>query len=521
MVDDPAIVRGLSVAGGGGAMPTIVQRTDQDFIAAILDELSGSGGLQKVVASVSTTTNKNGVLKLFQPVHRTFHVAMVEVACDRIGTPRLDPTKIVGAGLVVRRVVRQGDVPGRRQVDAWVESKKKLRGWKPFNLSKEEELDPDPALRRLELSSGNDELDKRLTLWKQSSDPFTENIAPLFTTPPEICQKVKRTILYGVVPVTSAEVSEPGSPTMQPGGLPPYDVEKIRKHLPFYLRVTQSGAIPVVPRKNTTITFADAGASNLANFVLTLRQLQVEFDAFGNSTEGTALLRELNRLQVEVDNAGKKVKRPLGDFLKDACEILVDASTRSLIMPDQWPSIDDGQEQRILNLVVARLNSALGSLMKSEGRFDDPAGQYRVRAFVRVARSDRCPPAIFWSEYSKPFMIAPWYENNGMPPVKVQLPDPFNSDFLKNLKDKPNVAFAVPEGLFNLLKDNTPEAFLKGEGSGGSGGGFGLDWICGFNIPIITLCAFIVLNIFLSLLNIIFQWIPLIKICIPLPKKQS
>ena len=46
-----------------------------------------------------------------------------------------------------------------------------------------------------------------------------------------------------------------------------------------------------------------------------------------------------------------------------------------------------------------------------------------------------------------------------------------------------------------------------------------LGWICSFSIPIITLCAFIVLSIFLSLFDLIFKWMAFIKICIPFPKK--
>jgi hypothetical protein len=81
------------------------------------------------------------------------------------------------------------------------------------------------------------------------------------------------------------------------------------------------------------------------------------------------------------------------------------------------------------------------------------------------------------------------------------------------------VTFVVPERLFNLLNKNSPDDFLKGSASEGDFQ-LGLDWICGFNIPIITLCAFIVLFIFLVLLNLIFWWLPFIKICIPFPKKQ-
>ena len=36
--------------------------------------------------------------------------------------------------------------------------------------------------------------------------------------------------------------------------------------------------------------------------------------------------------------------------------------------------------------------------------------------------------------------------------------------------------------------------------------------------PVITICAFIVLNIFLTLFNLIFGWLFFIKVCIPFPK---
>ena len=48
-----------------------------------------------------------------------------------------------------------------------------------------------------------------------------------------------------------------------------------------------------------------------------------------------------------------------------------------------------------------------------------------------------------------------------------------------------------------------------------------IGWLCCFSIPIITICAFIVLNIFLSLFNIIFQWLLWIRICLPFPRPRS
>ena len=53
---------------------------------------------------------------------------------------------------------------------------------------------------------------------------------------------------------------------------------------------------------------------------------------------------------------------------------------------------------------------------------------------------------------------------------------------------------------------------LEGKSSGKGSMDFGM--LCGFSIPIITICAFIVLQIFLSLLHIIFWWLPFVRICI-------
>jgi len=45
--------------------------------------------------------------------------------------------------------------------------------------------------------------------------------------------------------------------------------------------------------------------------------------------------------------------------------------------------------------------------------------------------------------------------------------------------------------------------------------------VCSFSIPIVTLVALIVLMIFVIILNLIFFWLPLLKICFPVPKGSS
>ena len=46
----------------------------------------------------------------------------------------------------------------------------------------------------------------------------------------------------------------------------------------------------------------------------------------------------------------------------------------------------------------------------------------------------------------------------------------------------------------------------------------GLGMICSFSLPIITICALILLMIIVKLLDIVFRWMPFFQICLPVPK---
>ncbi|HEU4386675.1 MAG TPA: hypothetical protein VFV34_02680 [Blastocatellia bacterium] len=554
MVDEPIILRGISYRGAGAA-PTLVQRRDQEFVPAILAELSSKDALSQIAASVISPTlsadlvsrrktrvtpkrvsDPNGFtpsLQLYQPVHRIFNVAVLEAICDQPGSPRIDPARIESAGLVVRRLVERNQLLKRRGKgnksalpsearEGWMQSGQRLRGWVEFPQSAEdrqEKLDPEPARRAAQLRSGNAEIDRLLAEWQRKTELFTETVSPLFVAPPEVCAATGRTILYGVVTVSSSEMSEGPDPLDDRASAdsPPFDLDdldsRLAGHLPFYLQAEGKGWSPVVPRAGGTLTFANSNDNDLKAFVLSLRQLKFEFGAFDDSNEGSAIFAELNKIRFAQTSQG------LGTFLKAATSVLVDGdgSVAAIRMPAQWPKMDARASDRIQTVVRASLSKRLQTLAGSEGRFDDTRRRYRVRAFIRVKGHDQCPPRLVWSDYSEPFRIAPWYEGSGAPPVQVTLPDATDKNFLRSLK--PNVAFVLPESLMNLLNKNKPKDFIDEKAQDG-GGGIGLDWICSFNIPIITICAFIVLNIFLVLFNIIFQWLFFIKICIPFPRKK-
>jgi hypothetical protein len=501
MVGHDATLTGVTFAGRSSA-PTIVRRSDREFIPAILAGLCSDDGRRRLSESVTATRDADHVLKLHQPVHQIFHVALLQIACDAFGTPRLDPAAIDSAGLVVRRVSGEGFHRTERWSKAAPRSgagaaNRPIVGWV---ACADDDLDPDPARRRPALSSGNAEIDRRLPLPAPIYDSLGESVAPLFVAPPEVCTAAAATVLYGLVPVTSTETSEtPAAPEL--------DDETARARLPYFVRAGDSRTIARADA-GRALTQNDAGDASLAPFVNGLKQLQFELDAFGDSSEAGAIRQLLDGF--DVCDADGNVLSSFGEFLARACAVLLDRAGGSVEMPDAWPEIDAATDSALTALARKVLETRLASILSGEARFEDASRLYRLRAFVRLKSADGCPPTLVWSHYSEPFRIAPWYEGAGLPPVRIQLP---KLDQLQNLK--PNVAFAMPEELFNATQADAAKT-MRGE-SAGDGPKLGIAWICSFSIPIITICAFIVLNLFLSLFKIVFAWSMSLKICLPLP----
>ncbi|HEX2726166.1 MAG TPA: hypothetical protein VHN20_10135, partial [Beijerinckiaceae bacterium] len=256
----------------------------------------------------------------------------------------------------------------------------------------------------------------------------------------------------------------------------------------------------------------------LTKLVQMLRQLAIEFDAFGDAPASRALFAELETIRLPlVLRTGETTPRMVtaGAFLRACVPVLLerDAAAPGPEMPVSWPALDASASGRLAGALSASLGERFKGLRGRSGRFDAAGARYQIRAFLRVRPECGCPARTVWSAYSEPFTIAPWYEGGGAPPVQVLLPDATDRNLLKSLK--PNVAFVVPPALNNLLGGN-PDDLVKGKGEASPTPD--LQWICAFNIPVITICAFIVLNIFLTLFDLIFRWLLFIKICIPFPK---
>lgn len=519
--------------------PFILQRSDEDFIASTLDELRTPLGRQTLAQRRASAVDGNGTMKLFQPVQRQFHVAVVEAWCDTPGAPRIDPKRIASAGFVVRRVGADG------QPEGWMRSNGRVRGWVPLARTGGADADPASAQRLQRRLTGVADIDRQLSgqVLALPDNSLEEDVVPLFVAPPDVCADAQRTLLYGVVPTVSSELSEAAPAATAPGAIDfSAQSSDFKQHLaaplqgfatafPFAGADVAAGwfdasemPTDVAPDGVTSDQFnalSDATSDDalaMRDFLLLLRQLGSEFNVFDGGSEADAARAVLAGIRLPlVLLGGETVQRtvPALDFLSAATSRLLkkDVVPGVVEMPESWPTLNSSVLRNLQTSLHGAMQARAATLLSQSSRYDEPGARYTLRAFVRIKPEGACPMRIVWSAPGDPYVIAPWFESSGArPPLQILLPDASDRNMLKALK--PNVAFVVPPSMQNLLSGKAKD-LLSGKASTS---GLGLTWICGFNIPVITICAFIVLNIFLTLFNLIFGWLFFIKVCIPFPK---
>jgi hypothetical protein len=512
MVHHPVIVgapRGLARS----RKPWLLQRNDDDFLPATLEDLRDAAGEARLRPLRAQASDGHGTLKLFQPIQRQFHLALIEAWCDQPGEPRIDPARVQAAGMVLRRLGAHG------QPEGWMRSGGRIRGWVPLARVGGADADPAAARRADRAFTGVPDIDRQLAAFaRENADSrLEEHVIPLYVAPPDVCADAGKTLYYGMVPTTSGEISEAAASFGTAEGV---DFGPQSKAFQAHLVQALRGQAMDLPRPGEMVTAGwmrdsdQPGAdSKLVRFVLMLRQLAGEFDAF--ATKDNAMLTELHALQLPLTlRAGEKQRRTVraDAFLASANAIVLGQGAGSVEMPESWPAMGGDAARRLAGAMHAAMQARFAGMKGKAGRFDEPGARYQLRAFVRLKPEGPCPARIVWSEPGDPFVIAAWYEGAGAPPVQIALPDPGDKALLSALK--PNVAFVVPPSLQNLLAGSSKD-LLEGKGNLDK---LGLTWICGFNIPIITICAFIALNIILALFNLIFGWMFAMKICIPFPK---
>jgi hypothetical protein len=500
----------LRPLGAGDARTIIATSSAQDFIEGLFETLAAADWQNQLVAMRGLRRGQDGLLELGLPIHRRFQIALFEAICRHPGSPRLDPAKISSQGMVIRRI-RGGRWAG------WMKSGRKISGWLPLAG---DEVDPDPR-KRGAAPAGNRQA-RALIARRNPPAAMAEDVIGLYVAPPDICTARGKTILFGVVPVASnARVDGPADP-IDYAALSGQSRTDMVGHLSKYLKDRPPASLPqadkALSRDWNVLDRPLSGsveAGRLNDFGIFLHQLATELDVLGQGAAPEALRKVLAEIKLPTARNARgdvTATTDAASFVARAIPILIDrqANPDGVKMPLEWPRVSTELGERIVRAALDCLSARHVQMAQAPGKFEALSDQYAVRGFIRVRGPAGCPDRLVWSAYSERFRILPWWDGDG-PATRISLPD------MSQLKKvKPSVAFDMPPAIANLLKGDM-KALADGEGEKPSE--LGVGWLCSFSIPFITLCAFIVLNIFLSLFDIIFRWMLFIKICIPIPKK--
>jgi hypothetical protein len=165
----------------------------------------------------------------------------------------------------------------------------------------------------------------------------------------------------------------------------------------------------------------------------------------------------------------------------------------------------------------------------------DAPAYFVIRCVFERPNCGPLQPAVV-SEATEPFAMAGFFDPDAPArPVRIGLPVDTTPAGLRKF-DK-NTAFLISDvlcgqidrakglGLGDLIRTVLPWPLHKDLDLPDTGpckdDGISIGMICSLSIPIITICALILLMIMVSLLDIIFRWMPFFILCLPVPKFSS
>ena len=202
------------------------------------------------------------------------------------------------------------------------------------------------------------------------------------------------------------------------------------------------------------------------------------------------------------------------------------------------------QQRKKLDALAAKIEAALPATPKAEvpnnplvsqQPMDMREGWFVIRCvFTRPECGPIDPPLL--SEPTAPFQMASFFDPDAPArPIRIALPLDTSPAGLRKF-DK-NTAFMISDmlcgqidrmkglSLGDLVLSVLPWPLHKDlpvpDGGPCKSGGIEMGMICSLSIPIITICALLLLMIIVTLLDIIFRWIPFFIFCFPLPKLKA
>jgi len=477
----------------------------------------------------------SAMLKLRRPLHRTFYMVAWEACCKIGGAPALGPEKIASAGFVLR----SGNAAQQQGFQ--------IAGGRPQGWADVVDLNADPdAARQI----------KALGLVPQSATPnpgYTgEETFPLHplavqdgTTP--------HTLLYGYLPIGGGSFVPPAPPAL---------VDSDQSLLPdlswpFGLAGFSNGP-PTVYASDAQITGGQTTSAMAGLLRVLLGRFQLADPTAWSDPQNAQLISVLSALNFYADPSppgltgqdlrnwaaahpatGSTLAALLLDYANTSAAngTVAQAFLATLMNTDLTSGVTLPPSQYLQsgagNLLVveadaSRLRSALRarivqsyatpvSALPTPKLISGPAGSYFVVPFVRTICPNGCE-RINWGQPCDPFAVAAAFDPDAARPSLIEMPS--LADAKKGAAR--GASFDMPPDLADLMNGLNSNAAVQNMWSGGGGpsGGLGIRFICSFSLPVITICAMIMLSIILNLLNIFLGWMAWVKICLPVPVKK-
>lgn len=453
-----------------------------------------------------------GPLKLYQPAHGHHYLVAAMLVCRLAGLPdhQVESADAETAAFVLRRLGPDGEMaweadpaaPGRRR-------------WRSL-----------PAADRLAVSDG-------------------EELLPLLPVNFRDGARDRR-LLVGFVPTVSDETFAPTG-ALQPFTLDPGPGGGVRdpRRDELLTRVIEPlRALKAGPTAPSTLTGAELSRAleaaaeqrraasrflllDLADFLDRrapaawaairdeaepaagpLRQLYQELAKAVDKLASTMSWRAAMRLAwSERDRiAGAATAPPT--LRRDLGATTVDPGTLADRVLAVLPALPEGEEARLALLTPDGTRPADAVPMPKL----DPGARYVLRCCYRRPRC-RPPRPDVVSDPTEAFGLASFFDPDAPArPVRIPLPEDTSQKGLR--AHHRNIGFLISSQLRTQMNQVTN---LKAamDGNLTSGDSFGLGTVCMLSIPIITICALIILMIFINLLNFVFWWLPFFRICLP------
>lgn len=455
---------------GAFVEPSLLMFDRDDFMAALQAHLSppprpdGSPAAPGDLAPFDIPLPPNDEPPtLFHPAHGRFYLVAASLVCRLPGLPdhRVDAARREQALCVLRRV-RDG------QEEAWVPTIPGEGVWHPVET---EPARPDP---RAHILPG-------------------EELRPMF---PVVFRDGDRTrrLWAALVPVASRETYRAGQRLA--GGPPPGDL------------------LLVAPR------------ARVRNSLASLQAMQ-PLSPLGMAQVQQAFLFFLELADLFTTHFPAAFAQPTAHLpsLPAGTKFWLDVA---------WPNRDVIRTQSLHGPITAEHESMLAALLALDpaaldqelltalraARIEDPgdsASSYIVRCVYRRPACKPPHPDLI-SAPSRSFSLAAFFASDA-PARAIRIDLPLDTAALAAGKTPRGVAFVVSSALraqlsrIGKLKDVLDDKLA-------AGGSFDAGEIVAMSLPIITLCAFIVLSIFLSLLNILFFWLPAAIVRLPIPRRS-